>query len=297
MNPNKTRRLPSPKESAKGRGPKKAEYFIQRGDDTRGPTTAARIRASAAAGKVSKDDLIRRGENGAWFRAGDIPGLFDQPAGEVSDEELLQDPLVALAQNATGLIKRAAGAVGRTTLQLGSSVKGAMARQTEHVPAPAKDAELQSAPIQTVRIPAAEVPILIDPQSLEEMTQCPFCAETIKKSAKKCKHCGEILDVVLRHVQESSAGKAVAAAQPAINITNVNTANAGYGYGPAWSPLVAALLSLIIPGLGQMYKGQILNGIVWFFLVPVGYVALIVPGLVLHIFCVLGAAMGDPYRR
>ena len=26
------------------------------------------------------------------------------------------------------------------------------------------------------------------------MMECPFCAEDIKKEAKKCKHCGEWLD-------------------------------------------------------------------------------------------------------
>jgi TM2 domain-containing membrane protein YozV len=63
-----------------------------------------------------------------------------------------------------------------------------------------------------------------------------------------------------------------------------------------WSPGVAALLSFLIPGLGQMYKGQVINGLVWFIVVAVGYAFLIIPGLVLHVCCVLGAAMGDPYR-
>lgn len=33
--------------------------------------------------------------------------------------------------------------------------------------------------------------------------ECPFCSEYIKNTAKKCKHCGEILDVVLRAADES----------------------------------------------------------------------------------------------
>lgn len=63
-----------------------------------------------------------------------------------------------------------------------------------------------------------------------------------------------------------------------------------------WSPGVAALLSVLLPGLGQMYKGQLVNGLAWLILTAVGYVCLIVPGVVLHLCCVLGAAMGDPYR-
>jgi TM2 domain-containing membrane protein YozV len=64
-----------------------------------------------------------------------------------------------------------------------------------------------------------------------------------------------------------------------------------------WSPGLAAVLSFFVPGLGQLYKGQILNGLVWFFLVGIGYVALILPGLILHFFCVLGALSGNPWTE
>jgi TM2 domain-containing membrane protein YozV len=62
-----------------------------------------------------------------------------------------------------------------------------------------------------------------------------------------------------------------------------------------WSPALAAVLSMLLPGLGQVYKGQVLNGVVWFFLVGVGYLALILPGLLLHFFCIVGAASGNPW--
>ena len=62
-----------------------------------------------------------------------------------------------------------------------------------------------------------------------------------------------------------------------------------------WSPALAAVLSFLVPGLGQVYKGQILNGIVWFFLVGVGYLALLLPGFLLHFFCIVGAASGNPW--
>jgi TM2 domain-containing membrane protein YozV len=61
-----------------------------------------------------------------------------------------------------------------------------------------------------------------------------------------------------------------------------------------WSPGLAAVLSFFLPGLGQLYKGQIINAVVWFFFVALGYAALILPGLVLHFFCVLGALSGNP---
>lgn len=61
---------------------------------------------------------------------------------------------------------------------------------------------------------------------------------------------------------------------------------------PTWSPGVAAVLSFLVPGLGQMYKGQVLNGFAWFAIVVIGYIALIVPGVLLHFCCVIGAASG-----
>ena len=64
-----------------------------------------------------------------------------------------------------------------------------------------------------------------------------------------------------------------------------------------WSPGLAAVFSFFVPGLGQLYKGQILNGIVWFFMVGLGYVALILPGLLLHLFCIIGAASGNPWTE
>jgi hypothetical protein len=64
-----------------------------------------------------------------------------------------------------------------------------------------------------------------------------------------------------------------------------------------WSPGLAAVLSFLLPGLGQVYKGQIINGIVWFFLVGFGYLALVLPGLLLHFFCIVGAASGNPWTQ
>jgi hypothetical protein len=62
-----------------------------------------------------------------------------------------------------------------------------------------------------------------------------------------------------------------------------------------WSPGLAAVLSFFLPGLGQLYKGQIVNAICWFLFVGLGYMALIVPGLILHFCCVLGALSGNPW--
>ena len=99
--------------------------------------------------------------------------------------------------------------------------------------------------------------------SSETSKQCPFCKEMIKVSALKCKHCGEFLDDRVRPHQEK------------------------------WNRGIAAVLSLVIPGSGQMYKGQIFNGLIWLVMVFIGYCFFIVPGIPLHLLCILGAASGD----
>ncbi|HET9626181.1 MAG TPA: hypothetical protein VFP84_32690 [Kofleriaceae bacterium] len=55
------------------------------------------------------------------------------------------------------------------------------------------------------------------------------------------------------------------------------------------SPLLAAVLSLLVPGAGQLYAGNVVTAILWFLLVGAGYV-LVLPGLFLHMVCIATAA-------
>ena len=57
---------------------------------------------------------------------------------------------------------------------------------------------------------------------------------------------------------------------------------------------VAAVLSLIIPGAGQIYKGKMLMGIAWLVLTVLGYLTLVMPGMLLHFVCVFHAAAMSP---
>ena len=52
---------------------------------------------------------------------------------------------------------------------------------------------------------------------------------------------------------------------------------------------IAAILSLIIPGTGSMYAGDVVGGMIWLFLSFVGYCFFIVPGLFLHFFSIIFA--------
>lgn len=90
---------------------------------------------------------------------------------------------------------------------------------------------------------------------------CPHCAEEIQLAAHVCKHCG--LDVTT-------------GAPPAPS------------RAPA-SPGVAALLSFLIPGSGQIYAGEVGPGIAFFVLTAVGYLLFIVPGLLFHFMAIFAA--------
>jgi hypothetical protein len=58
-------------------------------------------------------------------------------------------------------------------------------------------------------------------------------------------------------------------------------------HGP--SPLLAALLSALVPGAGHLYAERPIAAILWFVIVGLGY-TLLLPGLILHLFSIATAA-------
>ena len=49
------------------------------------------------------------------------------------------------------------------------------------------------------------------------------------------------------------------------------------------------MLSLVIPGAGQMYIGNVGSGLAWLIFTVLGYMALVLPGLLLHLICIVSA--------
>ena len=52
------------------------------------------------------------------------------------------------------------------------------------------------------------------------------------------------------------------------------------------SPGVSAVLSVLIPGLGQLYNGRLLAGALWFLGTAFCYSAGLLPGFIAHALCV-----------
>jgi hypothetical protein len=53
---------------------------------------------------------------------------------------------------------------------------------------------------------------------------------------------------------------------------------------------IAAIWSMMLPGLGQLMKGQVMPGIFWALGVGFGYFSFFWPGLIIHGLCILDAA-------
>jgi TM2 domain-containing membrane protein YozV len=60
------------------------------------------------------------------------------------------------------------------------------------------------------------------------------------------------------------------------------------------SDAVAAVLSIVIPGAGQIYKGKTAIGLAWLVFTVLGYLTLVLPGMLLHFICVFQAALIEP---
>lgn len=110
----------------------------------------------------------------------------------------------------------------------------------------------------------------------DDLKKCPFCAELIQNEAIKCKHCGEMLEKEEEDFWASDSGNR---GPVVINRNLKNTP----------SPGVAAVLSVFFPGIGQIYRGKLFKGILWFIFVILGYFMFVVPGIILHIICIYNA--------
>lgn len=59
---------------------------------------------------------------------------------------------------------------------------------------------------------------------------------------------------------------------------------------------MAGLCAFICPGLGHLIVGKPGQALLWFIMIVIGYVALIVPGIVLHIISILDVVRAERLR-
>jgi hypothetical protein len=64
----------------------------------------------------------------------------------------------------------------------------------------------------------------------------------------------------------------------------------------SWRPRVAAALS-IIPGLGHLYKGEVIRGLLWLIFVLTLYSSTPMLGFLLHLVCACNAGLGGRIRE
>jgi hypothetical protein len=107
---------------------------------------------------------------------------------------------------------------------------------------------------------------------------CRECGQKVSDEARTCPHCGIDWPVL--------TDDTVARQQAEVTRTGAQERLAEQEFNPG----IAALLSLIIPGAGQMYRGKVGAGLGWFVAVLVGYMMLLIPGLILHLICIINAA-------
>lgn len=101
---------------------------------------------------------------------------------------------------------------------------------------------------------------------MPNVVRCPFCAEEVLAEARKCKHCGEFLDPVLRAARAPN--------------------KAG----------TAGVLGFALPGAGHIYKGKVGRGLGWTVAIVIGYLCGVIPGLILHVISIRSAMRTAEYE-
>jgi hypothetical protein len=136
--------------------PKPQQWFFSKDGAPQGPFTSRELRAAAASGRLSPDDLVRREGMATWAKASKVRGLFPPVAETHVPEPAPIEPVIPKEM---------------MSVSLGES----------HRSSSRADVEADSgSPIFTP----------VD----NETKACPYCGETILSVARKCKHCGEFLD-------------------------------------------------------------------------------------------------------
>lgn len=254
--------------------PDKPLWYVRSKTGSLGPYTTHQIREFAANGKLPRTAHLSKSKDGPWTVAENAKGLFED-----ADEMTIGDFVPEVVKNSASALTSAISGLSKSMISHAKKTETKLASHDN--PEPSKE---------PVNPPSPIVPAIVEPVIVTQVSRkpCPFCGESIALVAIKCKHCGEFLD-------ESKRPAAINviqhhAPQPIQTIVHMAPPQ------PRWSPGTAAVLSFLWPGLGQMYKGQVFNGLLWMVMTIGGYLFFIIPGLLLHLCCIVGAASGNPNK-
>lgn len=130
----------------------------------------------------------------------------------------------------------------------------------------------------SMTVPNTTAATSFEDQKGDDLTPCPYCSEKIQRSARKCKHCGEILDRELRESRRIEPNRA---------LSQSNNSNGN----PQEKSLALAMLLELLPGLciqtfgiGHIYAGNTGVGIGFL----VGFWAIVLANIALIFFCGVG---------
>jgi DNA-directed RNA polymerase subunit RPC12/RpoP len=90
-----------------------------------------------------------------------------------------------------------------------------------------------SAPVFVPQAPVSVPPAPAPAAQAPEYKSCPYCSEQILAAARKCKHCGELLDPQLRAERNGPTGDDVVSTEPSAPLLPSTPASLDFADGPA----------------------------------------------------------------
>jgi hypothetical protein len=303
-----------------------ANWYYTKNKEREGPVTPAQLKQLASKGWLAPDDLVWKEGMPNWLPARKVRGLFEtklvQALTGTVDGVVVRDAGDTAAQAQLTEVSRAGRAQTEAPKTISQPGRSLAELPPRYILAGAGGlvAALGLAWTVAVRSPVAlgvtVLGLCLTATGLYEEVGRLLrqAAENVGKASREsAERRQEARRIALEHRKLDLEAKRLSQEQAATQQTLIvpaGTPDGGFAQPAAssvvvinqapvrrWSPGLAAVLSFFLPGLGQLYKGQIINAVVWFFFVALGYAALILPGLVLHFFCVLGALSGNPWTE
>ncbi len=119
-------------------------------------------------------------------------------------------------------------------------------------------------------VPKTDVSKVVVRRPIPCNKKCPYCSEEVLVTAKKCKHCGEILDAALRSAEEARRSAAekqspMVFMNAASSASPVNSAGNETIIKGEKNKVAAALFAFFLGAFGfhKFYLGQVAQGVLY----------------------------------